>query len=143
MLTNILYFFRNNHIYSIVLLFSLFLIYYHIRGWMCPCGLKKTKPIPIIPCKRVELFNIQPGNLLMIPIGYYFSRKRDLILIISLHFLWELYQYLILDPYSSFFGGCYDKNKHLNFWHVTIQDLISRPIFLFIGYLIYNYMHQK
>ena len=133
MLSNILNFFKNRNTYSILLGFSIFLIYYHIRGWTCPCE-NKSKPIKSLPCNRIEIFKIQPGNLLMIPIGYYYSRKKDIILIILLHFLWELYQYLILSRYSYFFGGCYDKNKNLSFWKVNIQDLLSRPIFLLIGY---------
>lgn len=112
--------------------FAAFLLYYHLRGLSCPCGADAAKLFDI-PCRRVEIAGTQPFNLLMIPIGYYFSRWQQLVVIALLHFLWEAYEKYVLSPNTEMFGGCVDDSGKPDFWLVTTNDLVGRPLLLALG----------
>jgi hypothetical protein len=112
----------------VVIGFILFIIYYHLRGLMCPCT--GSKPWPLIPCYRVEYFGMQPGNVGCILLGY--CIPQHLVLFLCLHVIWEMYEWIVLAPNASWIGGCDDASGN-HWWKVSITDILSRPLLFVVG----------
>ena len=122
--------------------FVCFVLYYHLRGWMCPCGDNGSRDDSdnswnVFQCQRIEWWGVQPGNAWCILLGYFIPQHALLLLL--LHMLWEIYEWFVLAPYAKWFGGCTENGTH--WWQVTLGDLLSRPLFFCIGMMVRFVIH--
>lgn len=135
---------------KILLVITLFIIYYLVRGrYMCPCPYPGNNF-----CYRTEMYGLQMNHLLFyIIIGYLFPKYFLTWQILGI--CWELIEFLptyyphIFLPYI---GGCIQLDKrddfYVNivdrwlprsdehFWHPKLSDILLNITGFMIGYFI-------